>query len=293
MRQLGFALVAILQVTAEASASDKHPPEPELELSCEAARNIVAIAELPSPKEAQHVSCEMARELIPLARSKVDADVAVVDLKLGGIAQEILADLMQSGKENLIYKRSVDLDLEISCEAVYNMVKATQLPSAASKPIPCEMGRKLIPIARSKLTADRAAADVKRSQVAQEISADLLKSHRSGARIFICKTRAGVQLDGTAGLSETHSTRAVVEQYGEFIFDEAKGNVHSSINIEKFDIIQKGTSSNDIVARQIWEGTASVVAEILRIRVWEDKTPFVFFKGDKLYSGTCWVRQGK
>src|SRR3954470_3297168 len=116
MRQLAFVLAAILQVTAGVAASDKRPPEPELEISCDAARKIVAIAKLPSSEKAQHVSCEEARALIPLARSKVAADVAVIDLKLGGIAQEILADLMKSKKENLIYKPSANLDLEISCE---------------------------------------------------------------------------------------------------------------------------------------------------------------------------------
>ena len=118
------------------------------------------------------------------------------------------------------------------------------------------------------------------------------KSQRSGTRVFICRTLAGVKLDDTAKLSETHWTRMVLEKYGEFMFDEAKGNVYSSTLIEKFNIIQQGTKSNDIVAEQTWQGTGSVVAEILRIRVWEDEMRFVFFKSDELYSGTCKVFQG-
>jgi hypothetical protein len=293
MRQLAFALVAIFQVTAGMASSDKHPPEPELELSCEAARNIVSITKLPSPEKAQQITCEAARELIPLARSKVAADVAVVSLKQNHVAQEILADLMKNGKENMIDKRSGELDLEISCEAVNNIVKSAELPSASPRPISCEMGRKLMPVLRSKLAADRAAADFKQNQVAQEISTDLMKKpQRPGTRTFICKMLAGVTLDDNARLSETPWTRAEVEIDGEFIFDEAKGNMHSSAIIEKFNIIQKGTSSNDIVAQQLWEGTGSVVAEILRIRVWKDTMPFVLFKMDKLYSGTCRVHQG-
>ena len=59
----------------------------------------------------------------------------------------------------------------------------------------------------------------------------------------------------------------------------------------RYEIAQKGSSVNDIVAIHRSQGTASLVLEILRISIWQEEIPFAFVKFGTFLAGECRVQK--
>jgi hypothetical protein len=193
--------------------------------------------------------------------------------------------------------------IHVSCETARNILRQAEMLDEKQS---CAIMQQIVPLAISKLDAEKAVIALKQNNIAQEMLSELWKDKPEtpasrpeilpSPRLFRCTAHSGVSLDDKGHLVQDAAVRHQLKHSPDLIFDEATGDVHFILEnrppvTRRYEIAQKGSSVNDIVAIHRSQGNASLVLEILRISIWQEQIPFAFFEYGTLLAGQCGVRK--
>lgn len=108
-------------------------------------------------------------------------------------------------------------------------------------------------------------------------------------RLFQCIVLSTNTLlpDGRLGSTPYLQGRAKVQN--EFVYDDASQTLRweMSDSVWRYKRVQEGTDQNGLVAVRLYEGGASVVVDVLRIKTYEKSWPFLLMEQDEISTGTC------
>jgi hypothetical protein len=114
-------------------------------------------------------------------------------------------------------------------------------------------------------------------------------------RLLECtvKDTAITRDDGSLGETDITRTFAIVHQA--FLFDEAQSTLRwistdrswQSDTVWQYETIQAGSDDNSLLAIRYYEGSRSVILDVLRIKSWVNEWPFTLMEQETIYSGNC------
>lgn len=110
-----------------------------------------------------------------------------------------------------------------------------------------------------------------------------------GGEAYRCTVASRVRLQATGELSSDEWTRILDKAYLAFSFDSGSGVLRweGGDLAWQYRTAQEASADNDLVAIRTLEGSASFVVNVLRIRPWQERSPFLLMEQDEMISGTC------
>ena len=109
--------------------------------------------------------------------------------------------------------------------------------------------------------------------------------------VYVCDIKDSVALTENGLLKSTSYTNAVKDVIKQIIFDENTGIIRGNGSF-KFEVVQKKTEGNGLIARREYHGHMVTIIQVLSIRTWQSQTPFTYYDAGNIYSGTCRVLYG-
>lgn len=109
------------------------------------------------------------------------------------------------------------------------------------------------------------------------------------ARVFLCTAKAVGEMRDDGSMAPARWTKERFAIQNKFIYDDAA----QTLRWEKLDRswqyrrVQPGSEANDLVAVRMFDGAASTVVDVLRIRTWKPGNPFMLVEQDEVYTGKC------
>tara|TARA_R110000765_G_scaffold243110_1_gene345525 strand:+ start:32 stop:427 length:396 start_codon:yes stop_codon:yes gene_type:complete len=107
------------------------------------------------------------------------------------------------------------------------------------------------------------------------------------ADLFICSINEVKQLRESGKLEETDWTKGLKKITPHIVFDSDNALMRKSKNVQKFEIIQKGSSQNSLIATRSFKGLARIVFSLFKVKTWESGLPYLFIEDNSVYTGNC------
>jgi len=108
----------------------------------------------------------------------------------------------------------------------------------------------------------------------------------SAAPLYVCVSKKILQLDNDGVLRVTNWAKLINQDWNRKItFDEETGLLRSGLHSYTMKVVQKGTTGNGSVAVGQKKGTVS--QSMIRIQTFIKGMPFIYLRGDIVFTGTC------
>ena len=119
----------------------------------------------------------------------------------------------------------------------------------------------------------------------------LMWSGDAQADLFKCSINEVKQLGEAGELEETDWTKSLKKFTPHIVFDSDNSTMRHRKNVtwddQKFEIIQKGSSQNSLIAIRSFRGVARTVFSLFRVKTWDSGLPYLFIEDDSVYNGNC------